>query len=368
MLVAVMMITLAIAGSSHPMRAEVLAPAETLKASRALPAFSRPPKRLFISGHSLTDAPFPQQLAAIAESLGHSLHWNVQNQFGSTLKERVENHRLGMDRDGAPVDMARAVRQPQPYDTWLVTEQHTLLDNLVWNDTAAHLRSFHRRAVEANPSAQTFLYQSWLGVMDRNDPGRWISYERAASPVWACLAEGVNHSLADEGYPGRILPLPAGLALAELVDRATTDGGLKPLSGANSQATMERLFRDDVHLTPAGSYYVALVSYAFLYRSPPLQAWFPPEMAPDTAAVLQQQAWGFTKRYLQNYRAPDPESCSRYVSETFVPIYLNYLRDLGLSQDGSLWTWVRWARFRVQWPRLFRQKGQANPLLRAGES
>ena len=368
MLAAAMMVTLAIAGSSGPMHAEALAPAETLKASRALPAFSSPPKRLFISGHSLTDAPFPQQLAAIAESLGHPLQWNMQNQFGSTLRARVENHRLGTGRDGASVDMLRELRQPQPYDTWLVTEQHTLLGNLVWNDTAAHLRSFHKRAVEANSSAQTFLYQSWLGVIDRNDPGRWISYERAASPVWACLAEGINHSLAKEGGQNRMAPLPAGLALAELVDRAISGRGLKPFSEAGPSATMERLFRDDVHLTPAGSYYVALVSYAFLYRRPPVPAWFPPEMPRETAAVLQKQAWDFTTRYLQNYRAPNPESCSRYISETFVPIYLNYLRDLELSQDGSLWAWARWARFRVQWPRLFRQKGQANPLLRTGDS
>lgn len=365
------------------MRIEAIIPATNDVKGATAPAVlpsSLEARRLFISGHSLTDRPYPQHLAAIAASLHRPIQWNMQNQFGSTLRARTKGgqadgrspaqwpgYRHGRDRHDRKIDVLAELAHPQatdgrPYDTLLVTEQHTLLGNIVWNDTARYLRDFHERMIDANPGAQTFFFASWLGVNDTSNPQRWISYERTASPVWACLAEGINRSLAGEGRQDRVQTLPAALALATLVEKATGGTAIPGLTGASTSATMRRLFRDDVHLTETGSYYIALVSYAFLYRRSPLSAWAPADLSPQMAEALQKLAWNFTVDYIQNYRPFSPAQCGSYVSETFVPHYLDYLRDMELSEGPRLRPWLRWARYRVEWPRLLRRQDSSNPL------
>ena len=373
-------VTIATAASSDSMRSEAVAPiADGASAPAILPS-AMEARRLFISGHSLTDRPYPQQLAAIADSLGRPIQWNVQNQFGSTLRARTwggpveegpsvqwAGYRHGTDRHGRNSDVLGELAHPsttdgKPYDTLLVTEQHTLLGNIVWNGTGRYLRDFHDRIIRTNPGAQTFLFASWLGLSDENNPERWISYERSASLVWACLAEGINRSLAEAGRQDRIQTLPAALALATLVKRSTGEVFVPGITGANTSETMQRLFRDDVHLTKTGSYYIALTSYAFLYRRPPSSAWAPSGMPAETAQALQKHAWNFTVRYIQNYRPLSPAQCSRYVSETFVRDYLDYLREMQMKEGGSLRGWLAWARYRIEWPRLFRRQDSTNPL------
>lgn len=55
-------------------------------------------ERLMISGHSLTDPPLPQQLAAIAASQGRPLQWNMQSIGGSTIAARSRGTGNGGDR------------------------------------------------------------------------------------------------------------------------------------------------------------------------------------------------------------------------------------------------------------------------------
>ena len=71
------------------------------------------PSKLFISGHSLTDRPFPDFLAALAAREGHSLEWYMQHLEGSSLRRRTQGdgsvawcgYRQGTDRDQS--DFAR---------------------------------------------------------------------------------------------------------------------------------------------------------------------------------------------------------------------------------------------------------------------
>lgn len=374
-------VTMTISASSDSMRVEAVVPAADGTFAPAILPSAMEARRLFISGHSLTDHPYPTQLAAIAESLGRPIQWNVQNQFGSSLRARTRGepaddgtpaqwtgYRHGKDRYGRNVDVLDELAHPgttdgKPYDTLLVTEQHTLLGNIVWNGTGRYLRDFHDRMIRINPGAQSFLFASWLGINDLNNPDRWISYERSASLVWACLAEEINRSLAQTGRQDRIQVLPAALALATLVKRATSEAFVPGITQADTSATMRHLFSDDVHLTKTGSYYIALTSYAFLYRRPPSPAWAPPGMPPTTAEALQKHAWNFTVRYIQNYRPLSPAQCRRYVSETFVPDYLDYIRAMQIRDGHVLRAWLSWARYRFEWPRLFRRRDGANPLI-----
>ena len=87
------------------------------------------------------------------------------------------------------------------------------LGSLIWNDTVRYLRHFHDRLIDGNPEATTYLYHSWISLDDKDDPARWIAYEREAYWAWQCVATRINQSLAAEGRTDRVLPLPAAASL-----------------------------------------------------------------------------------------------------------------------------------------------------------
>jgi hypothetical protein len=242
---------------------------------------------LFISGHSLVDQPFPDHLASIARSCGTPLDWNRQYMVGSSIRERTRGldasnpswvgYRGGIDRHDQPIDVLAELREPRgieagAYDVLLITEQHGLLGTLVWNDTVPMLRHFHDQFIGANPGGSTYFYEPWLGINDKNDPRRWIDYERAASPIWQCVVTRVNQSLAQEGRADRIISVPVGLALAELICAATTGTGLEHVTRGSVRQTVDGLIHDDVHATEAASYFVAAVTYAAIFRRSPENA------------------------------------------------------------------------------------------------
>ena len=74
----------------------------------------------------------------------------------------------------------------KPYDVLLITEQHRLLDALLWQDTKQYLRAYRDRFISSNPQAEILFFTPWISLSDKDDPMEWISYERAAWPVWQC--------------------------------------------------------------------------------------------------------------------------------------------------------------------------------------
>ncbi|UVO51475.1 hypothetical protein M0208_13535 [Sphingomonas sp. SUN019] len=305
------------------------------------------PERILISGHSLTAAPFPAHLAAIGLSAGHPTRWSAHNPAGSNLRDRAP---LGLPgADGAP------------HDALIVTEQHSLLGNIVWNDTIRHLRQAHDRSVVANPHARTMLFSSWLAVSDLADPARWIAYERAAAPLWECAAHRVNRSLAGEGRRDRVRVVPTALALATLVERATAGTPVPGLTGASTAATLKAIFRDDVHLTSAGTYYTALVTHAYLRGHRAEATWSPDGVETATAASLRSIARRFVHEDAARLRPRTLAGCRRYVAR-FVPVYLAYQRDTAWRDSGFVRANLKWARHRIGWPVLFARRSAANPF------
>lgn len=331
--------------------------------------------RLMISGHSLTDEPFPTYLAAIAGSLSTPLLWNQQSLFGSSLRQRTRGepgapdwsgYRRGRNRDGDRLDIAAELRRPatldgRPYDALLVTEQHTLLGNIVWNDSVRYLRHIHDRLIEGNRAATTYLYESWMDVSDMDDPRRWIAYELAAAPVWRCVATRINLSLAGEGRADRIEPLPAASALASLVAQAT-GRGVPGISARTTRETMARLFRDSVHLTPLGTYHVALVAYATIYRRSPVGAWAPAGVTPAAAAALQRAAWRFVEDQRRHGRAMPLGACRRYLARSFVGTYLAYQQETHWKGGNALLNAAQRLRFEAAWRWRFARDDAANPF------
>jgi hypothetical protein len=278
-------------------------------------------------------------VVAIAQSLGLGAQFNQQIVGGSPIRVRVrgmdpraagyDGYRLGQNRRGAhDMDVLAELRAPRtvdgPYDTLLITERHDLLNVLLWEDTIRYLRHFHDRVTEHEPRATTFLYHSWLGVRDLDAPQSWITYERAAVRAWECVAERVNVSLEAEGKPSRVVPLPSGVALTELVERALA-GRVAGLSGGSPREVMRRLFTDQVHPTRVGMHYLALVSFATIYGRSPVGAAVPRDLDASLVRELQALAWEVVERYRTTLREHGLAACRAYVRDSFCAAFLDYL-------------------------------------------
>lgn len=336
----------------------------------AAPLAAHTPRRLFISGHSLTDHPFPEHLAAIGANVGYGVEWNMQALYGSAIKDRTmgsgpeawSGYKAGTDKEGQPINvLAELDDTDAPYDTLIITEQHTLLGNLVWNDSLRYLRDFHERIVTRNPSAQSYLFTAWMNVLDLDDPSSWIAYERATAPVWECVAGQINNTLAAGRRTDRLAIIPAAAALAVLAEEALA-GTVPGLEGPNARSILSLIFRDDVHLTQTGTFYVALVSWAVIHRRTIPVSARPPDMRADTAWRLQEIAGRFAAGYPGKPSAMNEDACRAYLADTYVPLYLAYQRDLQWRDYRSPMVWLKWARLRLSWPALFRRRDAGNPL------
>jgi len=320
-------------------------------------AASQKPTRVFVSGHSLTDLPMPTYFARVADSLGTPVAWNRQYMVGSAIKHRARGrgnetgwvgYTQGDNRDGSNLDVVDEL-QRNPYDVLVITEQHGLIDSLVWHDTVRHLRHYHERFIAGNPNGRTYFYEPWLGIPGKAEVQRWIAYERAASPLWQCMATRINQSLAAEGRRDRIASLPAGLALAQLVERATVGAALPGISGNSTAESLDRLFHDHVHLKPLGVYYVALVVYAFVFERSPVGAWAPEEVSPQQASSLQAVAGEAATRYRTESRRLTPETCSPTLRGQFLGQYLAHMRDDYWAQQNLNSLRRAWRRLRNEW-------------------
>lgn len=289
--------------------------------------------RFFVTGHSLTDNPLVDDIAAIARSLGMLARYNQQISIASTINYRTRGAGptwdIGKNREGSGMNVVRELRQPQTidgdrYDTLIITERHDLVSVVIWENTVRHLRHFHERLIEGNPAARTYFYESWADVSDKDDPRAWIAHERGASVAWQCVATRVNTSLQAEGRTDRLTPLPVGAAIAELVERATQGAGVAGVTGNSVRETVDRIFSDSVHMTRLGVYYVALINYAAIYRRSPEGAWAPSGVTATQARSLQQAAWDFVSRFYRDYAPRNLEQCRAYMRDSFCATYSGY--------------------------------------------
>lgn len=293
---------------------------------------TRNPANIFISGHSLLREPIPSDLESIAKGFGYALDWNQQYLEGSTIEERTNgqregDYRSGKDRNGGAIDVLEELKSPKehenvPYETLLITEQHDLLQSLIRSDTVGYLKEFHDAFLKRDPQGATYFYQPWQFLDRKDDPRRWIAYEKAASPMWACVVAQVNADLAADGRSDRIATIPAGRALAVLIERATQGTGVPAISKPTVRGTVDSLIADDVHLTGLGSYYISLVIYASIFQNDPRAAWHPDDVTPAEAAALQSVAGMFVS-------APSPgipnKACASTMRGSFFWTYTDYM-------------------------------------------
>jgi hypothetical protein len=335
---------------------------------------------VFISGHSLIDEPLPQYLVEIARSGGRTLEWNKQTGPGSPIVERsrgippgadqLAGYRFGMNRGGNGLDVLDEFRTPRTvaasrYDILLITEQHGALGNLMWNDTVRALRSYHDRFMETNSRGQSFFFEPWLNVDQLDDPRRWIEFTRRESRVWGCVTSTINASLDAQGRSDRIINIPAGVAIAELLERAVSKPGVPGVTADDVSQTVRRLFSDDVHLTEVGVYYTALVTHGVIFRSQSgasdLQ--LPGGVTPELSGRLAEIAWDVVSRYYNPYRPIPVEACREIVGGEFSSEYWSYFRDIRFSRDEFVpLAYARAWRLDRRWRKMIESTGPTNPL------
>ncbi len=316
--------------------AEALLTREPLRAALAPEApVADPPalQRLFISGHSLVDQPFPDQIEALAERAGRPLSWERLHIFGSSIRQR------------SPARLPAG-----SHDALLITEQHTLLGNLMWNDTPRHLREWSDVLRAGNPRGVTYFYVPWLSIDDRNDPSRWIAYETAAAHVWQCVVTRINAQRAGEGGDDRIVTIPASLALVHLIGHLAAGAALPGVSAATPRESIDQVMADEVHLTPLGSFYMALVSYLGMSGQSPqsleplLAEQVVAGVSPEQARSLLQVAAVFLAARAADRAVLDSDGCRRYLEESFIDDYWRYVRvaqlapEIGFLRSG----WSAW--------------------------
>ena len=267
------------------------------------------------------------------------MSWNQQNLIGSPIRVRTRGmnssgtafpgYSTGKNRSGSGMNVVQELRQPQTiggqrYDTLVITERHDVVSTLIWENTVGYTRHFHERLIEGNPQANTYLYHSWLGIPNKSSPGSWINYERAVAPAWQCVATRINQSIQLAGRSDRVVYMPAGLALASLVERATQGEGVAGVTGSSVRETVDRIFSDDVHMTPLGAYYMALVNYASIYRRSPVGAWAPSGVSSTQAQSLQNVAWQSVSDHFANHTAPDLNQCRAAMRDTVCAAFYNF--------------------------------------------
>jgi hypothetical protein len=262
--------------------------------------------RAFYSGHSLSEG-VPDIVEQIAGSLGDRLDFETQVLGYSLLRQRTKGevasasewagYCAGQNRQGAGLNVAEELRQPQrlspgdKYDVLVVTERHDLPAIARKERTAFYLTDIAKRLLAGNPDAEVLLYHTWLG-MDPDAPWPWIDYERAVLPMWECIASRANLDLPPRGEAPRIRVLPGGDALAELT-AALWDGRVPGVAASSPGGRVRLLFSDNVHLSEAGRYFMALVHYAVLFGRSPERAIIPTVLSPETGRYVQTLAWQY---------------------------------------------------------------------------
>jgi hypothetical protein len=323
-------------------------PAPSPAPAPAGPSFGQPRNSaaIMVSGHSLTAHSIFANMDAVATSKGTPMAWNTQIVNGSPTRFRTRGgdlndptfsgYRNGENRNGTNMNIAAELLAPQTiggqrYDTLLLTERHDIVNTLLWEDTVRYTRHFQDRLVAGNAAANGYLYHSWLAINNKADPSSWIGYERTAAKAWQCTAARVNVSLAAAGRRDRMTYLPAGLALADLVERAALHGSVAGVSTGNAAQTIDRLFTDNVHLSALGEYYMALVSYASVYRRSPVGAWVPSGVTAEQVSALQNLAWQSVSNHYNSASEPGMDQCQALMRDEVCNAYANYSGNTGVA-------------------------------------
>ncbi|WP_431297637.1 hypothetical protein [Tabrizicola sp. BL-A-41-H6] len=255
------------------------------------------PLSVYHLGHSLVNRDMPAMLAQLAGE-GHS--YDSQLGWGTTLKAHWGDEPINGFEAENNHDRFRPAHDAVAsgdYDAIVLTEMVEIRDAIAYFDSPEYLALWANAALEARPDVRLYLYETWHPL---NDPGGWITrLETDFARYWE--AEILRPALAELPEGAVIHVIPAGQALAALVEAVEAQGGVGNLRDRNDLFALQPDgSRDMIHLNDLGNYFVALVHYAVLYQKDPTGLPFEltradgsvaTSPAPKAARLMQEIAW-----------------------------------------------------------------------------
>jgi hypothetical protein len=221
--------------------------------------------KLFWVGHSLMNTDVPWMVKGIAESAGLTTMYRQQLNIGAALRANWEqptkfnpipvwNDRLGRDEEwGANPQTELPTGK---YDALLLTEAIPVDKQI---DSALYAGNYVDLAVRGRKDTAVYLYETWDFVAAGGWPA-WRTRIDQWRPVWEKIADDV---MAKRPGGPTMHIVPGGQAMAALYDAIKAKGSVGQLTD------IKQVFEDDIHLNPTGNYFIALVSYATVFRRDP---------------------------------------------------------------------------------------------------
>ncbi|WP_423210714.1 hypothetical protein [Paracoccus yeei] len=234
----------------------------------------------FYLGHSLVSPTLPEMMRDVTKA---TIQYQIIN--GAPLEVQWKESAVAQGVDG------RSWIPDHPVDVLVLTERVPLAPTIEYHDSAGYAARWVKLALDANPRVQSYLYQTWDDIDDAQTGTTRTWRDRILSdlPQWQGIVDKVNAGLPADAAPMQLIP--AGLGMVRLHDAIAK--GRVP--GADS---IRDFFRDDIHPTDAGFYYVTMIHYAVLTGKSPVglprqlmgeYGAYPP-VPKDQVEVLQQLA------------------------------------------------------------------------------
>ncbi|MFT4012093.1 MAG: hypothetical protein QM682_01585 [Paracoccus sp. (in: a-proteobacteria)] len=235
---------------------------------------------VFFIGHSLVSPDLPQMLKG---TIDQPVEYQIIN--GAPLEVQWK------DPAGIEGQVAREWLPSHKVDVLVLTERVPLAITMEYHASADYAYRFVESALQGNPQVQSYLYETWDDIDDKatGSTNAWRDRIVSDLPLWQQIADDVNARLPRGAKPMQVIP--GGLGMVRLHDAIAA--GKVP--GASS---IRDFFRDDIHPTDAGFYYVAMIHHAVLTGKSPvglpnqlMGRWAPyATVPPEQARVLQELA------------------------------------------------------------------------------
>lgn len=244
----------------------------------------------FYLGHSLVSPTLPEMMHDLLDA---PVEYQILN--GAPLELQWKESAVAQGVNGREWLPGHAV------DALVMTERVPLATTIEYHASADYAAQFVEAARKANPDVQPYLYETWDDIDDAATGSTKAWRDRIAHdlPLWQGIVNEVNARMPQGAKPMKLIP--AGLGMVRLEDAVLA--GRVP--GAK---TIRDFFRDDIHPTDAGFYYVAMIHYATLTGESPVglpnklmgkYGYYPPVPA-DQAKVLQELAQETVSGYRDN--------------------------------------------------------------------
>lgn len=256
------------------------------------------PVAVYFIGHSLIGREMPAMLAQLAGA-GH--RYETQQGWGAELQAHWEpdielnGHEVENNHDR--FREAHEAVASGDYDVLVMTEKVSLEASIKYHESWKYLSLWTEKAATANPETRIYLYETWHSR--RDGEAKWLArLDQDLPNLWE--REIIDRALADDRVDRPIYVIPGGQVMAAFARALEARGGV------GNVASIEDLFRDDIHFNSLGAYLMALTHYAVIYGRSPVglphgltnaEGQDVPTPDAEAARLMQEIVWDVVTRY-----------------------------------------------------------------------